>query len=82
MRHRHPGWCRPLGRWVAREGPRAAAAAIGAQGAPVTASAVYSWIYGEAVPRPVVARAIVAASAGAVSFADLYLHPTPAPSPS
>jgi transcriptional regulator with XRE-family HTH domain len=38
----------------------------------VTDGAVYHWLNGDRVPRPPVARRIVALTGGAVTLADIY----------
>lgn len=79
LRRNPSRWCTPLGRWVAARGASTVAANLGACGHQVSPSAVYSWVRGDASPRPPVARALVRESGGALTLEDLFGLPPAAP---
>ena len=71
MPRTHPGWRTPLGRFVSEYTVPRLCADLAARGEPVTRTAIYAWVHRRHVPRYYHARAVVDASGGALTLADL-----------
>jgi hypothetical protein len=61
-----------LSRWIERRGASNVARGLSSIGVAVTPRAVYSWMYGQARPRPTHAGALVRLSRGELSLEQIY----------
>lgn len=73
---RAPGrWSTAFGSWVGEYTSLAIVRDLGERGVPLTRKEVYEWLACRGVPRPTVARALVAISGGRLTLEAIYSHP-------